>query len=161
MKNTNRWRLSVKDATGRHHWASIRGRHIVNRPPRSAKVLYGLIRSQSADSKDSYLLSCMNESLYFLCRGKFLSTTDFARGIGSWLSLRRWSRKLPLFYTAAFRVLPFGLSNVPTSFQRHVNLNSWPHCTIPMQLTPTFLSPSRYAGSPSQIEIRWPVSDLF
>ncbi len=74
--------------------------------------------------KDSYPLPRVDESLDFLARGKFLTTLDLARGYWQ-VSVEKQSRPKTVFVSHCglfqFKVLPFGLSNAPATFQRVMN----------------------------------------
>ncbi|KAL7869755.1 hypothetical protein AOLI_G00137430 [Acnodon oligacanthus] len=74
--------------------------------------------------RDSYALHRFDESLDFLSRGKFLSTIDLARGYWQ-VAFEERSRPKTAFISHCglyqFRVLPFGLSNAPATFQRLMN----------------------------------------
>lgn len=77
-----------------------------------------------ATVKDSYPLPRVDESLDFLARGKYISTLDLARGYWQ-VSVAPDSRPKTTFVCHMglyqFRVMPFGLSNAPATFQRLMN----------------------------------------
>lgn len=74
--------------------------------------------------KDSYPLPRVDESLDFLSRGKFITTLDLSRGYWQ-VSVEGKSRPKTAFISHCglfqFKVLPFGLSNAPATFQRVMN----------------------------------------
>ncbi len=74
--------------------------------------------------KDSYPLPRIDESLDFLARGTFISTIDLARGYWQ-VAVAENSKPMTAFISHCglfqFRVLPFGLCNAPTTFQRLMN----------------------------------------
>ena len=74
--------------------------------------------------KDSYPLPRVDESLDFLARGRYISTLDLARGYWQ-VAVAPESRPKTAFVCHMglyqFRVMPFGLSNAPATFQRLMN----------------------------------------
>lgn len=74
--------------------------------------------------KDSYPLPRVDDSLDFLARGKYISTLDLARGCWQ-VSIAPESRPKTAFISHKglyqFKVMPFGLSNAPATFQRLMN----------------------------------------
>lgn len=97
---------------------------ISNRPPREPRFCVDFRGLNQLTVKDSYPLPRVDESLDFLSRGKFLSTLDLARGYWQ-VAVAEESRPKTAFITHCglfqFRVLPFGLSNAPATFQRLMN----------------------------------------
>lgn len=102
---------------------------IVNSPPRDPKKstqnMCGLFCGlNQLTVKDSYPLPRVNESLDFLPRGKFLTTLDLTQGYWQ-VAVAEESKPKTAFITHCgqfqFKVLPFGLSNAPATFQRLVN----------------------------------------
>ncbi|KAL6455153.1 hypothetical protein MHYP_G00364060 [Metynnis hypsauchen] len=97
---------------------------IVNRPGSEPRFCVDYRGLNQLTTKDSYPLPRVDESLDFLARGKFLTTLDLAQGYWQ-VSVEEQSKPKTAFISHCglfqFRVLPFGLSNAPATFQRLMN----------------------------------------
>lgn len=97
---------------------------IVEVPSKEPPFCVDFRKVNKATVKDSYPLPRVDESLDFLARGKYISTLDLARGYWQ-VSMAPASRPKTAFISHKglyqFKVMPFGLSNAPATFQRLMN----------------------------------------
>lgn len=97
---------------------------IVEKPSSEPRFCIDFRKINLSTVKDSYPLPRVDESLDFLSRGKYISTLDLARGYWQ-VSVAPESRQKTAFISHKglyqFKVMPFGLSNAPATFQRLMN----------------------------------------
>uniref|UniRef100_A0A8C9TDM7 Gypsy retrotransposon integrase-like protein 1 n=1 Tax=Scleropages formosus TaxID=113540 RepID=A0A8C9TDM7_SCLFO len=97
---------------------------IVEKPGTEPRFCVDFRKVNKCTVRDSYPLPRVDDSLDFLARGKFISTLDLARGYWQ-VSLAADSRPKSAFISHKglyqFKVMPFGLSNAPATFQRLMN----------------------------------------
>ncbi len=94
---------------------------IVNKPGSDPRFCVDFRGINQVTQKDWYPLQCVDNSLDFLAKGKFITTLDLARGYWQ-VAIAEESRPKTAFISHCglfqFCVLPFDLCNAPAMFQR-------------------------------------------
>lgn len=97
---------------------------IVEKPGAEPRFCIDFRKINKATVKDSYPLPRVDDSLDFLARGRYISTLDLARGYWQ-VAVAADSKPKTAFVSHKglyqFKVMPFGLSNAPATFQRLMN----------------------------------------